>query len=73
MTEIHKYMKEHPEGITSMQAIEMFGATRLSGIIYALKRKIDDNEYIEAERKKVKTRYGRITSVAVYKLKERGR
>lgn len=73
ITEIHKYMQEHPEGITSIQAINMFGATRLSGVIYALKRKLDNGEYIETVRENVKTRYGNTASIARYKLKERGR
>ncbi len=52
------YMWEHPkEGITSLQAIEKFGATRLSGIIYTLKRQylVD----IGSEWVTVKTRYGK--------------
>ena len=31
-------MQTHKKGITSMQAIERFGATRLSDIIYRLKK-----------------------------------
>lgn len=35
---VKKYLEEHT-GITSMQAIEMFGATRLSSIIYNLRNR----------------------------------
>ena len=33
------YLKRTKNGITSMEAIEMFGATRLSAIVYVLKEK----------------------------------
>lgn len=69
--DVYKYLKTHSKGITQYEAIKKFGATRLSAIIYDLKRKLDDNEYIETTHKTVKTRYGRKTSIAVYKLKER--
>lgn len=34
---ILRYMKEHSHGITSMEAFEKFGITRLSGRIFELK------------------------------------
>lgn len=36
-TAVLEYLKKTKEGITSLEAIEMFGATRLSDIIYKLK------------------------------------
>lgn len=66
IAEIRKYLETHKKGITSFEAIRNFGATRLSGIIYVLRNKY--NMPIITENKVVKTRYGRNTSVAVYKL-----
>jgi DNA-binding GntR family transcriptional regulator len=34
-----KYIQTHKKGITSMQAIDMFKATRLSAIIFELRKK----------------------------------
>lgn len=34
-----KYIQTHKKGITSMQAIEMFKATRLSAIIFELRKR----------------------------------
>ena len=33
------------KGITSMQAIEKYGATRLSGIIFEIRKKLEGTEY----------------------------
>lgn len=52
--------------ITSKQAIEEFGCTRLSAVIYRLR-----NEYgmvIEDELMTVKNRNGRVVQIAKYKL-----
>lgn len=49
--------------ITSMEAIDMYGATRLSGIIYILKER---GFGIDTELVKVKNRYGYATRIAVY-------
>ena len=38
-TAVLNYLKRTKNGITSLEAIEMFGATRLSAIVYALKEK----------------------------------
>lgn len=38
-TAVLNYLKRTKNGITSLEAIEMFGATRLSAIIFALKDK----------------------------------
>lgn len=56
--------------ITSWEAIVEFGATRLSAIIYNLRKKgynIETNDVI------VKNRYGNATVIAKYVLKEGGK
>lgn len=53
--------------LTSMQAIELYGATRLSGIIYHLRNK---GYIINRRDKVVKTRYGRNTVIGVYWLED---
>jgi hypothetical protein len=53
--------------LTSMQAIELYGATRLSGIIYHLRNK---GYIINRRDKAVKTRYGRNTVIGVYWLED---
>ena len=56
--------------ITSWEAIVEFGATRLSAIIYNLRKKgynIETNDII------VKNRYGNATVIAKYVLKEGGK
>ena len=66
---ILKHLQEHGS-ITSMEAFTLFGATRLSAIIYDLRRK--DGYNITSELEKVKTRQGHITHIARYSLKQRG-
>ena len=61
---ILQYMKTHKKGITSKDAYEKFGATRLSGVILHLKRK---GHKIVSTRETVNTRYGH-TSIARYTL-----
>ena len=63
--DIKEYLEKHPRGITSLQAIKMFGATRLSGIIFNLRKQGMD---IRTETKQVKNRYGGTSTIAVYKL-----
>ena len=65
---IKKHLMEHKEGLTSLEAFEKYGATRLSGIIYQLKHK--DNLNIVTETEIVKTRYRNATPIARYKLVE---
>ena len=48
--------------ITSIEAIKLYGATRLSAIIFELRKKHD----IETEMIEVTTRYGRKTKVGRY-------
>ena len=66
--EIKKYLETHKQGITSLEAIERFGATRLSGIIYVLRYK--RGMPIITEHKIVTNRFGGISNIAVYKLKD---
>lgn len=65
--DILNYMKKHKKGITSMEAFEMFGATRLSGLIYEL---VHRGVKIVSESVEVKTRYGRTVYISRYKLVE---
>lgn len=64
-SDILNYMKTHKKGITSMEAFERYGATRLSGLIWGLRKQ---GYNIISEPKVVKTRYGNNTQVCVYKL-----
>lgn len=59
------YMKENG-GITSKEAFQRFGATRLSGLIWGLRKQ---GYEIDSVPKKVKTRYGKETQICVYTLK----
>lgn len=60
------HLKRHGS-ITSWDAITLFGATRLSAIIYNLRH---DGWNIETTDLTVKNRYGNSTTVAKYILKE---
>lgn len=53
--------------ITSYEAFEMYGITRLSAAIFNLRR---SGHNIPARYKTVKTRYGRHATIAVYTLIE---
>lgn len=65
-SEILKYLRFHrSSGITQAKAYEMFGATRLSGLIFGLRKEGYD---ITSETKVVKNRYGGTSVIAVYKL-----
>lgn len=63
---IKNHLIKFPDGITSLEAIQLYGATRLSGVIYRLKHIHHLN--IITEQEKVPTRYG-VAYVARYKLK----
>ena len=63
-SEILKYMQTH-KGITSLQAIEKFGATRLSDIIFKLRQ---DGYFIQTEQVTTKNRYGHVVTYAKYSL-----
>ena len=58
-----QYLKKH-KGITSMEAFEMFGITRLSAVIFELRRKYE----IYSERTEGKNRYGEKVWFSTYKL-----
>lgn len=62
--DVIKFMKEHGS-ITSMDAIKNFGATRLSAIIFNLRKNGYD---IETRMEVGKTRYGKTTEYARYIL-----
>ena len=62
-SEILKYLQNNGT-ITSWEAIERFGATRLSAIIYSLRHKYGYN--IGVRDKEVVTRYGRKVIIAEY-------
>lgn len=51
--------------ITSFEAIERFGATRLSSIIFSLRKR---GFVIETEMVQGKNRYGQSTNYAIYRL-----
>ena len=64
-SDILRYMRRHPEGITQRQAAKLFGATRLSSIIFNLKAQGHRIEtVIETER----SRYGRTARYGRYVL-----
>ena len=60
-----KHLQEHGS-ITSYEAIQLYGATRLSAIIFELRHR--DGFDIVTELEKVRTRFGAKTRVARYKL-----
>lgn len=63
-SEVLKYMKTH-RGISSRQAFDKFGATRLSDIIFRLR---SEGYLIETEQMTTKNRYGHVTNYAFYRL-----
>ena len=63
--DILNFMKTHKKGITSKDAFERFGSTRLSGLIYSLRKQGYD---ITTHYENVMTRYGNMVEIARYKL-----
>ena len=59
------YLKNHKDGITSKDAFELFGITRLSGRIFDLR---DMGYSILTTQESSKNRYGDTTTYARYKL-----
>lgn len=49
-----EYLKSHKRGITSMQAFQLFGVTRISAIIFNLRKEYE----IKSIRCEGKNRYG---------------
>lgn len=64
---VFEYMKTH-KGITSMQAFQLFGATRLSAIIFNLR---NYGYSITSEPKQAKNRYKETVHFVEYKLNEK--
>lgn len=64
ITEIIKLLRKQGY-ITSYEAIEKFGATRLSGIIFILRKR---GFGIETVMMQGKNRYGHSTNYAIYRL-----
>lgn len=64
--DIKNYLRTHSSGITSKEAFDMFGITRLSAIIYVLRDKEKMN--IDTVSQTGKNRHGRPTHFACYKL-----
>ena len=67
-----KLVLQHLEdygSITSMEAIKLFGATRLSAIIYNLRHK--EGYTIVTEIETVPTRYGTHSNIARYRLQKK--
>lgn len=62
-----KYLKTHT-GITSMKSFELFGATRLSAIIYLLRK---DGYEIKSVNKFGKNRYGDKVNFVEYRLNKK--
>ena len=54
------------KSITSMEAIDLYKATRLSGIIYTLKKR---GYVIETENKNFKNKYNNTSHYAIYHYK----
>lgn len=69
MTQYDRILKhlEDYKSITSWEAIEKYGATRISAIIYNLRK---DGYKIKTEFKTSVNRYGDKTSYGVYRLEE---
>ena len=69
--DILNYLKENPMGITSMEAIQMFGATSLADIIFRLRKKhiIQENSELVKTRYKKKNGENRVVNVSRYTYK----
>ena len=65
---ILNYLMNYKRGITSKEAFEKFGITRLSAIINELRTK--DKYPIDSFNEEVETRWGRNTIVSRYKMNE---
>lgn len=65
-SEVLNHLKEHGS-ITSMEAIDMFGATRLSAIVFNLRKRGYEIETVPME---MTDRYGHVGTYAKYVLKD---
>ena len=59
------YLKKHKKGISSKEAFEKFGATRLSAIVYTLR---NEGYVIENEERNCKNRFGEKCNFVNYVL-----
>lgn len=59
------YMLHHPKGITTWDAITLFGCTRLSAVIFQIKK---DGWEIESDAIIKKNRYGHPCTYSRYRL-----
>ena len=66
LNQVRLHLEEH-KSITSLEAINLYGATRLSAIIYDLRHKNDLK--IETIKRTTKNRYGNTVNYAEYTLK----
>lgn len=66
ISDVKKFFETHPEGLTSKQAFDNFGATRLPAIVHTLRKKHGMNIVTYSEI--VPNRYGGLSHVALYKL-----
>lgn len=64
--QILNHLKKYKNGISSMEAFEKYGITRLSAVIYDLKH--DDDIDIDFEDKITRDRYGKTKIYRRYKL-----
>ena len=64
VSEVIKHLRKYKQ-ITSYEAIKKYGATRLSGIIFKLRKMGFE---IETENVTSKNRYGQISNYATYHL-----
>lgn len=67
--EVKRYLEKHKGGISQKQAIDYFGAYRLSDIVYKLKREPYNMDIVTINAKGP-NRYGGVSRYAVYKLRE---
>lgn len=62
-----QHLQKNRKGLSQMQAIRLYGAYRLSAIIYNLR---NDGYNISTTLKTTKNRYGDPVTYAIYKLEE---
>lgn len=62
-SQVLKHMENH-KGITSMEAFKLYGVTRLSSIIFCLRK----THNIDSETIEKKNRYGGVSRFSMYKL-----
>lgn len=60
-----EHLQAHPNGLSQAQAIRLYGAYRLSAIIYNLR---NDGYNISTTYKASKNRYGNTVTYAIYKF-----